>query len=62
MENSIKKARLTEVRQHGLKFTLVPALGDTSSDVEIVARDSEKVLSLTGSWGKVVCEVASVGS
>lgn len=62
VEDVVRNVRLAEVVQHCVKFALVPALGDTSSDIEVVTRDSEEVLSLSGSRGKVVCEVASLGS
>jgi hypothetical protein len=62
VENIIGNVGSTKVWQHGLELALVPALGDTSSDIENIARGSEEVLSLVGSRRDIMLKLASVGS
>ena len=62
VENIIRDVGCTEVRQHRLEFALVPALSNTSSDIEVVARGGEEVLALTCSLRDEMLEIASVGS
>lgn len=61
VENIVIKTELAEMGQHGLELALVPALSDTSSDIENGTRSREKVLALAGAIRDVVCEITGVG-
>lgn len=62
VEDIVGDVCLAEVRQHGRELALVPTLSNAGSNIERVARNGEKVLSLTGSVRDVMLEPASLGS
>lgn len=60
-ENAVRNASLAEVIDHGRELVLVPALGDTSCDIEDSAGGGEKVLALTCVRGNIMLEPAGFG-
>lgn len=61
VEYIITETGLAEVRQHGLELALVPALGDTSCDIENGTGSGKQVLTLAGTVGNIVLKPAGVG-
>jgi hypothetical protein len=61
VEDIVRDLGQVIVSVHEWKLGLVPALRNTSGDVENIARNGEKVLSFIDSCGKVVREVTCLG-
>lgn len=61
VEDIVRKAGLAEIRQHCLELALIPALSDASRNVEVLTRDGEQILALTGASRNIMCEVTGSG-